>query len=480
VSFNTNSPLRAKDGENEGESDVAVEIVERAGETRGLRRAAQRVQSVDGVADTSRLRCSVGIMAYNEEANIANAIETVLGQQLISGEITELIVVASGCTDRTAEMVADMACDDPRIRLIVQERREGKASAVNLFISAARSPILLMVSADVIVKEGTIGALLQHFQDPAVGMAGGHPIPVNDEGTFLGHAVHLLWRLHDQIAREAPKLGEIVAFRNVVPSIPFDTPVDEISIQALITQLGYQLVYEPSAVAYNRGPTTVGDFLRQRRRIYAGHIRIRKQQDYAASTMGIRRIFRALLRSHAFTTPRAALWTVAAVLLEATARALGYYDAVRRQQHYVWATVTTTKFDIAEGSGVARQQNVFVFQIVDFHRLQLELGRRAGRELSKGILRHIGTVLGSNALVSAQQNGTMVAILSGPREEAERTARSLVQGLATNGFVSKSQRDGVRVQLACGIIAFSQAGPPVARSIEGSISEDNLAPVGAN
>ena len=97
----------------------------------------------------------------------------------------------------------------------------------------------------------------------------------------MGHAVHLQWRLHDRIARQSPKLGEIVAFRNVVPSIPLDTAVDELSIQGLVAHLGYRLVYEPDAVVYNRGPTTVGDFLRQRRRIYAGHLRIRDQQDYS-------------------------------------------------------------------------------------------------------------------------------------------------------------------------------------------------------
>ena len=113
---------------------------------------------------------------------------------------------------------------------------------------------------------------------------------MNDESTFLGHAVHLLWRLHDRLAREAPKLGEIVAFRNVVPSIPLDTAVDEISIQALITQLGYRVVYEPDAIVFNRGPSTVSDFLRQRRRIYAGHLRVRHQQGYAASTMSVRRV----------------------------------------------------------------------------------------------------------------------------------------------------------------------------------------------
>ena len=190
------------------------------------------------------LECSVGIMAYNEEANIAQALDSILGQDLTVGRIAEVIVVASGCEDRTAEIVSEVAAHDRRVRLIEQARREGKASAINLFLAAARARVLLMVSADVIVEDGTIDSLLRHFSDPTVGMVGGHPIPVNSETSFLGHAVHLQWRLHDRIAQHSPKLGEIVAFRNVVPSIPLDTAVDEISIQALVTQLQYRLVYE--------------------------------------------------------------------------------------------------------------------------------------------------------------------------------------------------------------------------------------------
>src|SRR3954468_6828766 len=256
----------------------------------------------------SGVACSVGIMAYNEEANIADAIGTILGQRLSVSRVAELIVVASGCEDGTVPIVREIAGRDPRVRLIEQPEREGKASAINLFLAAATSPVLLMVSADVLVEDGTIDALLRHFEDPGVGMVGGHPIPVNQETSFLGHAVHLQWRLHDHIAREAPKLGEIVAFRNVVPSIPTDTAVDEISIQALVEQLGYRLVYEPQAIAYNRGPTTVRDFLRQRRRIYAGHLRIADQQGYASPTMSSSRVLRAMRGTGAFRSPRALAW----------------------------------------------------------------------------------------------------------------------------------------------------------------------------
>jgi poly-beta-1,6-N-acetyl-D-glucosamine synthase len=422
-----------------------------------------RLERVAG--DGPGISCSVGIMAYNEEGSIADAIGAILEQKLDSGRIAELIVVASGCQDRTAAIVADIARQDRRVRLIEQERREGKASAINLFISVARSPVLLMASADVLVKDGAIDALLRQFEDPAVGMVGGHPIPVNLETTFLGHAVHLQWRMHDQIARRSPKLGEIVAFRNVVPSIPDDTAVDEISIQALITRLGYRLVYEPEAIVYNRGPTTVGDFLRQRRRIYAGHLRIRDQQGYSASTMSASRVLRALSGSGSFATPRAVLWTIGTVLLELTARALGHYDVARRRPQHVWEMCPTTKRHVADGANSQSRQNVLVFHILNFHRQQLELGVRASRQLTQRMSDHVKRALGSEATVSIQRGGTIVALLHGDRDAAERTAGELVKQFQATSVSINGNGATAPVTLACGIIAFPPAGPPFARSI---------------
>jgi biofilm PGA synthesis N-glycosyltransferase PgaC len=409
--------------------------------------------------------CSVGIMAYNEEANIADAIGAILGQELTAGHIAELIVVASGCEDRTVPIVSDIVSRDPRVRLIEQESREGKASAINLFIAAATSPVLLMVSADVLVEDGTIDALLRHFEDPGVGMVGGHPIPVNPETTFLGHAVHLQWRLHDRIARESPKLGEIVAFRNVVPSIPTDTAVDEISIQAVVTQLGYRLVYEPQAIVYNRGPATVRDFLRQRRRIHAGHLRIVEQQGYAASTMSSTRVLRALLSSDSFTRPRSFVWSIGTVGLEATARALGHYDVERRRPQHVWEMVATTKEHVAEGASGQGQQNVLVFHIGNFHRQQLQLGAHAGRQLTQRVCDHIKRAVGSKATVSIGRSGTIVALMNGDRDAAERTAAELIEKLEATPLSLNGHGATAKVTLACAVIAFPPEGLPLAQSI---------------
>jgi hypothetical protein len=413
-------------------------------------------------------------MAYNEEANIADAIGAILGQELTAGHIAELIVVASGCEDRTVPIVSDIVSRDPRVRLIEQESREGKASAINLFIAAATSPVLLMVSADVLVEDGTIDALLRHFEDPGVGMVGGHPIPVNPETTFLGHAVHLQWRLHDRIARESPKLGEIVAFRNVVPSIPTDTAVDEISIQAVVTQLGYRLVYEPQAIVYNRGPTTVRDFLRQRRRIHAGHLRIVEQQGYAASTMSSTRVVRALLSSGSFTRPRSLVWSIGTVGLEVAARTLGHYDVERRRPQHVWEIAATTKEHVAEGA--SGQQNVLVFHIGNFHRQQLQLGAHASRQLTQRVCDHIKRAVGSKATVSIGRSGTIVALMNGDRDAAERTAVELIEKVEAAPLSLNGHRATANVTLACAVIAFPPEGLPLADSIRIPTLEPEPAP----
>lgn len=412
------------------------------------------------------IECSVGVMAYNEEGNIVHALDSILRQDPAGQRIREVIVVASGCEDKTVPIVADIASREPRVRLIEQASREGKASAINLFIGAAQCPILAMVSADVIVEDGAIDLLLRHFDDPAVGMAGGHPTPVNGVGTFLGYAVHLQWRLHDRIARDAPKLGEMVAFRNVVPSIPLDTAVDELSIQALITQLGYRLVYEPRAVVYNRGPATMQDFLRQRRRIYAGHLRVREQQAYSAPTMSAWRAGRALLGSDSFATPRAALWSVGTVGLEATARALGLYDIVRgHRSHHVWEMCDTTKQQIQDPDIALGQHNVAVFHIVNFHRLELEIGFHAGRQVARRVADRIQQALGPTATVSVQKAGTVVALLPGDRGSAEQAVGALVQMFQATPVALNGRGASTQVSLACGIIAFPQSGPPLSQSV---------------
>jgi cellulose synthase/poly-beta-1,6-N-acetylglucosamine synthase-like glycosyltransferase len=282
-------------------------------------------------------------MAYNEEANIGHLLHALLNQQAINYTIGEIIVVASGCTDNTVGVVDAISQENPKVTLIVQPRREGKASAINLFLARARSDILVLESADTIPEPTALEHLLAPFADPEVGMTGARPMPVNDPNTFMGFAAHLMWELHHQIALQHPKLGECVAFRRVFHRIPVQSAVDEVSIQAIIRAQDYKLVYVPEAVVHNRGPDNVSDFLRQRRRIYCGHLKTKHDLGYSVSTMSPSRIMLELVRGWRWGRRQLA-WVPAIIGLEAYGRFLGVRDYhSRSQSHTVWETAKTTK-----------------------------------------------------------------------------------------------------------------------------------------
>ena len=288
------------------------------------------------------LPCSLGIMAHNEAANIGRLLARVAASRLERVRVAEIIVVASGCTDDTEAIVRAAAAADPRIRLISQPTREGKASAMNLFLRDAACDVLILSSADLLPSEDAIERLVSPFADPEVGMTACRPEPVNDPATFMGFAAHLLWDLHHQMNLVGFKAGEMIAFRKVFTRIPPHTAVDEASVEPLIRGQGYGVRYVPEAVVYNKGPETVPDFLRQRRRIYAGHLEMQAALGYSVSTMSGGKIARLLLRNLDWR-PRQLWWTARVVALEVYGRYLGRQDYRARRSHTVWEIAATTK-----------------------------------------------------------------------------------------------------------------------------------------
>lgn len=284
----------------------------------------------------------MGIMAHDEEANIGRLLEAVLSQRMDIAELTEIIVIASGCSDGTEDIVRGWSRRDARVHLLVQRKREGKASAVNLFLAEAREKVLLLCSADLIPAQGTIDSVIAPFADAALAMTTCRPVPVNDPRTFMGFAAHLLWNLHHEINLRSFKAGELIAFRKIFERIPYRSAVDEASIESVVRSQGYGVHYVRDAVTYNKGPETVRDFLGQRRRIYAGHLAVRGLVGYRVSTLSGLKVLGLVLR-HLDWRPRQFFWTWAVAALEAYGRFLGRNDYRRRRDHAVWAVAKTTK-----------------------------------------------------------------------------------------------------------------------------------------
>lgn len=104
--------------------------------------------------------------AFNRAHLIAETIDSVLRQDF--GD-WELIVVDDGSTDHTAEVVAEYARREPRIRLIRQDNG-GLCRARNHGVAQARGRYLAFVDSDDCYCEGALGKLVVAMQaaPPAV------------------------------------------------------------------------------------------------------------------------------------------------------------------------------------------------------------------------------------------------------------------------------------------------------------------------
>ena len=225
----------------------------------------------------------------------------------------------------------------------MQENREGKTSAINLFLQNAREDICVLESGDTLPRADTIENLVKLFANPQVGMTGAQKIPVNVPEHIVGYMSHLRLRMEHQLCLEIPRTGELIAFRKVFTHLPPDVAMDEAFVEALVIRRGLEVHYAPDAVVYNMGPETLGEFIMQRRRNYAGHLHLKKKYGYRVSSLDTGRVLR--IGFDEIWNALRLIWTlVALALVEAFARVLGAYDYYfRGDKQVVWDIAWTTK-----------------------------------------------------------------------------------------------------------------------------------------
>jgi cellulose synthase/poly-beta-1,6-N-acetylglucosamine synthase-like glycosyltransferase len=291
-----------------------------------------------------------GVTACNEERTIGPLLEALLSARPGGVPIARLVVVSSACTDRTNEIVRAKAATDGRVALIAEPARRGKAAAINAFLAAraaregvTREGVTIVSSADVLPAPGAVEAIVAAFDDPAVGMAGGRPVPANPGHGLTARMSRLMWDLHHEAALLAPKLGELVAFRSeLVEAIDEATPVDEALLEREVLAKGFGLRYVPDAVISNFGAASLREWLAQRRRIAAGHRWLEKKYGYRVSTAPAGLAARLMARA---VLPHPGLWLPALALVgvEAAGRVLGRLDQARGRDHAVWKIVASTR-----------------------------------------------------------------------------------------------------------------------------------------
>jgi len=289
----------------------------------------------------------VGIAAHNEEKNIWNLLSALTKEKSV-----DAVVVVSSSTDNTNEIVRRYAAEDSRVRLIVESERRGKSFACNTIIEEAQKRnfgIIVYLGGDDLPAEGSVRALLNEFVDKNVGVVGGRPRPVDTIETFLGWLTHLQWNMHHKISEKfAPKAsGELMAFRvGVVKEMPIAVINDDAYIQLMTEAKGYLIKYCPSAIVKLKGCASVKDLIRQRRRVYLGHLQMLFLTGIKVPTFKWRLYYKALKESLPSFGLKEFSYLIGAITLQAWAYMLAFSDFHLFKVPYKWEIARTTKESI--------------------------------------------------------------------------------------------------------------------------------------
>jgi len=94
---------------------------------------------------------SIGIPAYNEEANIGYLLRDLLAQKTGKIKLEKIIVNSDGSTDKTASEVRKVK--SKKIILINNKKRTGRAFRQNQMMRKTDSDVLVLIDADTLIKD---------------------------------------------------------------------------------------------------------------------------------------------------------------------------------------------------------------------------------------------------------------------------------------------------------------------------------------
>lgn len=112
---------------------------------------------------------SLLIAAYNEEKVLGDKIKTVL-ESAYPEEKLEILVGSDASTDRTNDLLKELAEKHPSLQLFLYEKRQGKPGIINRLASKARGEILVISDANVMLERNTLYELVRHFKDDRIGL----------------------------------------------------------------------------------------------------------------------------------------------------------------------------------------------------------------------------------------------------------------------------------------------------------------------
>jgi cellulose synthase/poly-beta-1,6-N-acetylglucosamine synthase-like glycosyltransferase len=216
-------------------------------------------------------KVTILISAYNEDAVIGATIDNKLALDY-PPEKLEIMVISDGSIDRTDEIVNGFA--GRNVRLIRQQPRAGKTSALNMAAPQAQGEILVFSDANSIYAPDALKKLVANFNDPRVGYVTGKMIYADPDGTPVGEGCSAYMKYENVLRSIETRIGSVVGVDGGIDAVRKDLyrpmkpdQLPDFVQPLMVVEQGYRVVYEPEALLWESSLKEASDEYRMRVRV---------------------------------------------------------------------------------------------------------------------------------------------------------------------------------------------------------------------
>jgi cellulose synthase/poly-beta-1,6-N-acetylglucosamine synthase-like glycosyltransferase len=198
---------------------------------------------------------SITVPAYNEEAQIASTLDSVLALDY-PRDRRQILVVSDASSDRTDDIVRSYA--DRGVELIRMPKRMGKTGAEHVASAQLRGEIIVNTDASIRIAPDALKKLILHFSDPTVGLASGRDVSVSridaesnrGEAGYVGYEMGIR-DLETAIGGIVGASGCFYAIRAELHRLPLPESLSRDFAAALnVSENGYRAVSVRDAVCF--------------------------------------------------------------------------------------------------------------------------------------------------------------------------------------------------------------------------------------
>jgi cellulose synthase/poly-beta-1,6-N-acetylglucosamine synthase-like glycosyltransferase len=232
--------------------------------------AAARIRPRPFRTEDATPSVTVIVAAHDEEPVIARRVENLLALDY-PPERVAVVVASDASTDRTDEIVDELAAREPRVHLL-RFPRGGKVAAQDRAVREADSEIVAFSDANAAWAPDALRKLVRGFADPEVAYVCGRLVLEEPGGTNREGAY---WRYETWLRAQESRLGSITGGNGSIYAVRRADYIEvdprfghDLSLPYALVQRGRRAVFDPDALAFERPTPELEDEYRRKARMF--------------------------------------------------------------------------------------------------------------------------------------------------------------------------------------------------------------------